>query len=793
MKRHTAGSHSHYVSKRARQGADSDGTPGDTTARGSYGADSRKAAFTETDSIQKPDSVRKQAEPYRLAVAILPIDLLNQSWSQGSNRDLDRNRVAHLCRSFSEGSLARRAEENYIRVSCSAAAVGNMLRAIGSSPESNQSVLSFRHWAQFNEERPEIMSGQHRIEALREYVKKTGSSPDELWWVCKTYDKDTLPIDLDIKLRVNRQDLALPDSHGQHWMQLVLASDRDPTIFSPQKCRNKQSLGKKMLDILCLQSETRFPISRLTTLWRKHRWMPMITEWCKTSFGRSLFNITTWDRIASYRLDDYWFDTFSRVLETLATFSDCAASSMQTSDWAVLAGSLGNNGYTAVQARQVFYPVQDSNDDAATEGEAIHPVDEPSMETIRRKGFFSLLEKQEYHDLYQHIRQGCLTLQFPDVLPILRIRKDEGEIMVQVVDHVVRWINPEPVDIVDRQENNKPLRRQDFVPALQELLEDTHGPDWWAQLRNTEASDSSDIASFLDERSRSLERHYLNMMPEEHDASYASYTERFDADDLWVGLFKTVQSTIGPAFRPVWQEEQSGQAHGAGALHHKNNDTRRRPVSAVTRAVCSQLRNIPEVTRSPALNSARAFAKLGATIDRAVITRIDNRLNIFEGLSRNYLFMVMFVIMFAVRLNGRQWGISLILGFLSIPLGILIRLFPDSVIRVCARYVARCWPIPQIRRRKRDRASPAHSNGEIATALTTIRGDLQFLKRVRGGRINLVGEAIVHPVKVARRSHSRNGRGALWVSPTKSAMDSAFAVPGILAASVSGLLPVKSH
>jgi hypothetical protein len=145
-------------------------------------------------SFTEADSLRKQAEPYRLAIAELPINLLNSSWSRGNNRTLDRNHVAHLCRSFRQGNLARRAEENYIQVSCSAAAVDNIIASI---PEIDHHpdgtikdyVLSFRHWADINDERPEVMAGQHRIEALRNYVKQTGSDTDDLWWVCEFYDK----------------------------------------------------------------------------------------------------------------------------------------------------------------------------------------------------------------------------------------------------------------------------------------------------------------------------------------------------------------------------------------------------------------------------------------------------------------------------------------------------------------------------------------------------------------------------------------------------------------------------
>ncbi|KAL7906599.1 cation transporting ATPase [Trichoderma velutinum] len=76
--------------------------------------------------------------------------------------------------------------------------------------------------------------------------------------------------------------------------------------------------------------------------------------------------------------------------------------------------------------------------------------------------------------------------------------------------------------------------------------------------------------------------------------------------------------------------------------------------------------------------------------------RIDNKLNIFEGLHHNWLFMLMMLIMVGgqliiiyfggeafvvVRLTGEQWAISIGLGVGSIPVGILIRLFPDVVLQ----------------------------------------------------------------------------------------------------------------
>jgi hypothetical protein len=118
------------------------------------------------------------------------------------------------------------------------------------------------------------------------------------------FHADTLPVELDIKLRVNRRDLALPDTHGQIWLQLVSACDRKPTLFSTEEDGNKKGIEKSMLNILCLTSEARrFPISRLVTLWRSKRWSPLITRWCRTSLGRATFNISKWYQIAAYRLD----------------------------------------------------------------------------------------------------------------------------------------------------------------------------------------------------------------------------------------------------------------------------------------------------------------------------------------------------------------------------------------------------------------------------------------------------------------------------------------------------------
>jgi len=168
--------------------------------------------------------------------------------------------------------------------------------------------------------------------------------------------------------------------------------------------------------------------------------------------------------------------------------------------------------------------------------------------------------------------------------------------------------------------------------------------------------------------------------------------------------------------------------------------------------------------------------------------RIDNKLNVFEGLHKNHLFILMMVIMTAgqviiiffsaevfgvVRLNGVQWAISLVLGFLSIPVGVLIRLFPDSWLQAVIDR------LPKWRRKKTSEEEVSDGDAEgrsLNDAMMSIRDDLAFLKRVRGGRIRALGLALAGQ-DVPRAS---NGRP---LSP----MQSAVGMPGLLAASIGAL------
>ncbi|XMA09443.1 hypothetical protein WAI453_002234 [Rhynchosporium graminicola] len=112
--------------------------------------------------------------------------------------------------------------------------------------------------------------------------------------------------------------------------------------------------------------------------------------------------------------------------------------------------------------------------------------------------------------------------------------------------------------------------------------------------------------------------------------------------------------------------------------------------------------------------------------------RLDNKLNIFVGIHRNFFFIGINIIMvgaqiaiifvggkaFSItRIDGVQWAICLVLASLSLPMGVLIRCFPDpwfakiahhiggpfrTVYRALRRTFSRVWAkIPSIKKNKK--------------------------------------------------------------------------------------------
>ena len=145
--------------------------------------------------------------------------------------------------------------------------------------------------------------------------------------------------------------------------------------------------------------------------------------------------------------------------------------------------------------------------------------------------------------------------------------------------------------------------------------------------------------------------------------------------------------------------------------------------------------------------------------------RLDNRFNIFEGMFRNYFFLAIAVVMVGgqtmivfiggqafsiIRLNGAQWAYSVILGALSIPVGIIIRLIPDELIRKLIPEAFRRKATPSVVIEDEERQLPFNQ------ALLDIRDELAFVKKIRGGRLNALKFAVQHP-RETLLNHSRSG------------------------------------
>lgn len=94
------------------------------------------------------------------------------------------------------------------------------------------------------------------------------------------------------------------------------------------------------------------------------------------------------------------------------------------------------------------------------------------------------------------------------------------------------------------------------------------------------------------------------------------------------------------------------------------------------------------------------------------------------------------------RISGTQWGISIILGLLSIPMAVIIRLVPDEMF---ARMIPR---LPRRKKSSPDVIVEDDDDDQVPQwnpALEDIREELTFLKKIRGGRMRELAYKLQHP------------------------------------------------
>lgn len=161
--------------------------------------------------------------------------------------------------------------------------------------------------------------------------------------------------------------------------------------------------------------------------------------------------------------------------------------------------------------------------------------------------------------------------------------------------------------------------------------------------------------------------------------------------------------------------------------------------------------------------------------------RLDNRLNIFEGITHNYFFIAINLIMIGgqvlivfvggeafriTRLDGKEWGLSIGLGAISIPFGVLIRLLPDSWVTACLPgFVRRVWePKPETYAPPKEEAQEEGEVSEDAKVGSVEFGKpLRVLTAVRGERarkrIHSGFREYMHEKKTHIKEKAHHGRG----------------------------------
>lgn len=127
------------------------------------------------------------------------------------------------------------------------------------------------------------------------------------------------------------------------------------------------------------------------------------------------------------------------------------------------------------------------------------------------------------------------------------------------------------------------------------------------------------------------------------------------------------------------------------------------------------------------------------------------------------------------RQTGIMWGTAILLGFLSIPIGVVIRLVPDSLLE-------RLVP-ESLKRRASNKGIPGLSISDederfnhYPAPFADVRDELAFLKRLKGGRINNLKFAMKHPRETFipkykspshSRQHSRSNSVKAPATPTR--------------------------
>lgn len=202
---------------------------------------------------------------------------------------------------------------------------------------------------------------------------------------------------------------------------------------------------------------------------------------------------------------------------------------------------------------------------------------------------------------------------------LLRTSKEDGRVMVQVLSHVVAWLNPDPTRVHDKRDNNKPPLWKDLVPGLQacseEQIRSGAGRLWTEGDAPSGAEGAArllqqEVLEFVRDNTAAFKgastKQHLDRLPEA--AGEPLYAQRFLDQTSWGRVLTIVRQYVGADFQPTWATSGSpGRAFSD------------KPLSDLTRAICAASRAAPEVACNPALSTRHALEAPGTLIDETVL------------------------------------------------------------------------------------------------------------------------------------------------------------------------------
>lgn len=139
----------------------------------------------------------------------------------------------------------------------------------------------------------------------------------------------------------------------------------------------------RMPRLLQLNGREQFPVRRLAILWKNDRWRAFVTTLCVRKMGRDLFNISTFQKLSSYRIDDFIFGRLETgMVAAWCVLNDVHIELELNKDYQQLSGLM-----ETFEPRKLFYPT--CRDPTCVD-----------LNSPRCAGFFKHLDDHVYFSLY---------------------------------------------------------------------------------------------------------------------------------------------------------------------------------------------------------------------------------------------------------------------------------------------------------------------------------------------------------------------------------------------------------